>query len=152
MIVYIHRRRDAQDIVDLAERYVARGGHILALHAATASFRGSERWSRLLGGRFAGHGPVGERVLQRDPDPGVRQVELPERITVRDEAYRHEHTGPIDVWYRWDDGEPAAWTVGGGSANVAYFAPGHRARVWTHPSVRVVLAAMIATLGDPGGV
>ena len=148
VVVYIHRRRRSEGIVERAERYVERGGRLLALHAATASFRGSERWSRLLGGRFLDHGPVGRRVLSREPalaDPSER---LPRRIELYDEAYRHERSVPIDVWYRWDDDEPAAWTRGGAGAapTVAYLAAGHRGRVWAHPDVRAVLSAMIAAL------
>lgn len=150
MVVYVHRRRDAPMVVELAERYLARGGRVLALHAATASFRASERWARLLGGRFVGHGPVVEQTLRRESDAGGRREELPQRIRLRDEAYRHELVGSLDVWYRWDDGEPAVWLVGDESPRVAYFAPGHRSRVWAHASVRTVLATMIAALTGQG--
>ncbi|MFW5741877.1 MAG: ThuA domain-containing protein [Spirochaetota bacterium] len=150
VVVYLHRRRDAPILVELAERYVAAGGRVLALHAATASFRASERWTWLLGGRFVGHGPVVEQTLRRESDAGGRCEELPQRIRLRDETYRHELVGSPDVWYRRDDGEPAVWLVGGDSPRVAYFAPGHRARVWAHASVRRVLAAIIAALTAEG--
>ncbi len=148
VVVYIHRRRCSEGIVERAERYVERGGRLLALHAATASFRGSERWSRLLGGRFVDHGPVGRRVLSREPAVAGPSERLPPRIELCDEAYRHERPVPIDVWYRWDDDEPAAWTRGGAGAapTVAYLAAGHRGRVWAHPGVRAVLSEMVDAL------
>lgn len=148
VVAYIHRRRCSEGIVERAERYVERGGRLLALHAATASFHGSERWSRLLGGRFLDHGPVARRVLSRDPGAAGSIDGLPACIELSDEAYRHEPSVPIDVWYRWDDDEPAAWTRGGTGAApaVAYLAAGHRGRVWAHPGVRAVLSAMVAAL------
>ncbi len=57
--------------------------------------------------------------------PRTSSIErLPARIELYDEAYRHEAPVPIDVWYRWDDDEPAVWTVAGAAPRVAYIAAG----------------------------
>src|SRR5262245_22912973 len=60
LVLYFHHPRAQLSEGALAafERYVAGGGGVLALHSATASYKGTDRYFEILGGRFTGHGRV----------------------------------------------------------------------------------------------
>ena len=89
VVLYYHRHTISPRALDALDRFVRRGGGILAVHSATASFKQSSRYFDILGGRFIGHPPVGPLEIR----PAVSADEIFGPIppfVVTDEAYRHE--------------------------------------------------------------
>jgi type 1 glutamine amidotransferase len=127
VVAYFHRRRIADATLDALEDFVARGGGLLAVHAASASFKRSERWRKLLGGRFVGHGPIHRFRVEpaESADPIFRGLPA---FEVRDELYRHEWAPDVRIHFHTEiDGtkEPVVWTRQHGQGRVAYLSLGH---------------------------
>ena len=77
---------------------------------------GAAAFADLLGGVFARGRRVARATMHRTS--GALEAEgcgLPSTVEIVDEVYRHRLVRPVDVWYRWDDGEPAVWTTTFGS-------------------------------------
>jgi hypothetical protein len=149
-VLYYHRSRLSSAALAVLDRYLARGGAILALHSATASFKGQERYFRILGGAFAGHGPVDEIRVRREErteiggqPAGPDFRELPASFTLRDELYRHRFYGGVTVHFRGSDGEswdePVVWSRLYGEGRLVYTAFGHTAAPFGQPTVAAIL-------------
>jgi len=145
VVAYFHRRRIADATLDALEDFVERGGGLLAVHAASASFKESERWRALLGGRFVRHGPIHRfRIEPSQPaDPifaGLGPFE------VRDELYRHEWTPDARIHFHTEvDGqrEPVVWTREHGHGRVAYVSLGHVAgALRSEPAAEILRRAL----------
>ena len=65
LALYFHHPREDPSLVEAITRYVRNGGTLLAIHGVSASFKGSDEFATLLGGRFTGHAPPGEVTLTR---------------------------------------------------------------------------------------
>ena len=126
------------------------GGGLLAIHAASASFKLQPRWREILGGRFVGHGPVQRFQVEPSLPDDAEFGPLP-AFEVRDELYRHEYDADNRVHLHVAvDGErePVLWTRRHGEGRVAYCSLGHKAAALRHPSVVAVLQqALRFTLG-----
>jgi len=140
-ILYFHRRKISDAAMDAFESFVTLGGGVLAIHSATASFKKSDRYFDILGGRFIGHGPVEplEIVPSLDQDeifPGIQP------FLVKDELYRHETRSDIRVHFTAEcQGEsvPVVWTRKAGKGRVCYACPGHRSLAMRSESYRKIL-------------
>ena len=72
VVLYYHARTISPSALEALDRFVRGGGGILAVHSATASFKGTPRYTDILGGRFTGHPPVGP--LEIRPVGGADEV------------------------------------------------------------------------------
>jgi hypothetical protein len=58
LVLHYHHKRISHRALKTLAGFVKQGGGILAIHAATASFKETLPYFEILGGRFIGHGPV----------------------------------------------------------------------------------------------
>ena len=121
--------------------FVGRGGGVLAVHSATASYKATPAYFEILGGRFVGHGPVGPIIVQpaEAADPIFGGIGP---FTVRDELYLHELQPDIRVHFTatyQGKAEPMVWTREVGAGRVCYLCPGHRAASMRVPAVQEIL-------------
>jgi type 1 glutamine amidotransferase len=123
--------------------FVERGGGYVGLHSATATFKESGDYQRLLGARFLGHGFGEFRVEVLDHEHPIT-AGLAD-FTITDEDFRHELIGDgVRVLARWShNGQPAIWVREWGQGRVAYCALGHDQRAWGHPTFREVAVRMV---------
>jgi uncharacterized protein len=139
MVLYYHHKSISDRALGRLDDFVSGGGGILAIHSATASFKESQRYFEILGGRFIGHGPVENfevRGRKYDIFNGV------EPFSIRDELYIHELQPGIDVHFTIShDGQeaPAVWTHSYGAGRVCYAVPGHTTESMKHPAVQEIL-------------
>ncbi len=150
--LYIHHPRAEPPVVAALCRYVSEGGALLAIHGASASFKGNGSYSDLLGASFTGHRRLSHREIRLVAGGPSSLLGLPESVGVTDEVYEHEFHRDVDVWYRWDDldspgsAPPAVWTRRYGDGRVACVTPGHRAAVWRSPGVAEIISAVVTWL------
>ena len=98
VVLYYHRKTISTGALDALDRFASGGGGILAIHSATASFKEATRYTDLLGGRFAGHPPVGPMEIRAVT--GAEEIFGPiAPFTITDEAYRHELGADIRVHF-----------------------------------------------------
>ncbi len=129
MVIYLHQKKISAAALEKFDSYILGGGGVLAIHAATACFKGSPRFAEILGGRYVGHGPVG--AFKVTPVAPLAPVfgDLP-AFQVVDELYRHELQPDIQVHFtaqEQDEMVPVVWTRRHGEGRVCYTCPGHRA-------------------------
>ena len=141
IVLYFHRDHLALDALETFEQFVQDGGGVLAIHSATASFKGHTRYFDVLGGEFAGHGPVEqftiEPALTNDPIFGEIGT-----FTVEDELYVHDLQPDMDVHFTATyEGkpQPLIWTRTVGDGRVCYVGPGHRAATMRQPQMQEIL-------------
>lgn len=140
LLLYLHRQTISGKALSTLTEFIRTGGGVLALHSATASFKTRPDYFDILGGKFAGHGPVSEFTCRETGHDFTRGIG---DFTLRDELYRHEMTGPVEVLYTAEDdtGEhPAAWLRSFGAGRVFYLVAGHRASAFANPAVRRLVA------------
>jgi uncharacterized protein len=140
---YHHKTLSAQALGKLNE-YVKSGGGVLAIHAATASFKQNLPYFKILGGRFTGHGPVKEfvvRKIREDVFQGFGD------FTVKDELYIHELQADIDIHftakYKGRD-VPVVWTYRYGQGRVCYAVPGHTTATMKNVTYQKLLQRALA--------
>lgn len=141
IVLYIHHKRLSVEALSALDGFISSGGGLLALHSATASFKDSQAWFELLGGRFAGHGRV-EPLRLQPPDPPDEVFAGILAFTVRDELYEHELKPGLRVHFSAEkDGlqQPMVWTRFHGSGRVCYACPGHTAGAFRSREYRLVL-------------
>lgn len=117
--------------------WVAAGGGMVGIHGATATFKQSEDYWKLVGGRFIGHDYLDFEVLNREPDHPITRFFT--RFTVKDEDYRHDFhpdakIHPLAVRL---DGQPVMWTREYGRGRVFINALGHDAGVFNNRNFQV---------------
>jgi hypothetical protein len=156
VVLYYHRQTISLAALEALDRFAHAGGGILAVHAATASFKQTPRYTEILGGRFIGHPPVGPLEVWPVGEDDEILGPIPP-FTVTDEAYRHELRGDIRVHFvarphprppspgrrGGVGGEvvPFVWTRRHGAGRVCYVTAGHRAASLRHPCVVHILRA-----------
>ena len=146
IVLYFHEKKITQPDLLTLHDYVATGGSLLAIHSASASFKTNPDYHSLLGGRFIAHGSIKEyRIYTNKNHPHLKDV-LPETYVIKDELYRHEvQEDIIIVQETIVDGqnEPVSWLKQLGKGRIAYFAPGHRAAVFSIPPVRRTILQLV---------
>ena len=146
LVLYMHQKSITSEALGCLDQYVRRGGGLLAVHSAAASFKQEPRYHALLGGRFDRHGPVERFSVQ----PGLVEDEifsLRGLFTLRDERYLHQLVGEVRVHYASLSGgtpEPFVWTRRHGAGRVCYCAAGHTSESMRHPAVRRILIEGLA--------
>ncbi len=141
VVLYFHRKEISDSKLAALEEYVNNGGGILALHAASASFKQSEGYFNLIGGRFNHHGPItGFEVNNEEEQDGIF-AGIP-GFEVTDELYIHNVSDDITVHFSTkveERNEPVVWTRKSGQGKVAYCSLGHRAAVLKHPHYKEII-------------
>jgi type 1 glutamine amidotransferase len=146
LVLYFHHRAISPAALSAFERFVCDGGGVLAVHSATASFKGSTRYYEILGGRFVNHGPV-QWITLLPTMEGDRIFEELGPFPVEDELYRHEFYGENTIHFAADvNGErlPQVWTRRFARGRVCYVAPGHISATMRNPEVREILRRGLA--------
>lgn len=143
LVLYYHHRNVPLAAADLDafRAFVHGGGGVVAVHSATASYKPTPGYCQILGGCFAGHGPVTRLEISpaRDDDPVFGGIPA---FTVKDELYLHTLQPDIQVHFHAQHEArrvPVVWTRTVGNGRVCYICPGHRAASMRHPSVRAIL-------------
>ena len=133
--------------------FVEKGGGFLNLHNSLGLYPENGPYLELIGGRYAGHGPLERfQVEVVDPDhPVTRGVTS---FRVADE----QHTPPFDedrchllLRNRSDDGKvisAAGWTREPGRGRLCYLANGHTREALRHPMVQQLMRNAVNWLLD----
>ncbi|MFW6107552.1 MAG: ThuA domain-containing protein [bacterium] len=118
--------------------FVRDGGACAGIHSATDSFKKSDAYWELVGGRFAGHGGGKFTVRILDPDHPITQGL--EDFEIQDETYRHRyhekaekelhHLVKID---RGKEQQSMGWVRDYGKGRLFYTSLGHGRQAWTNP-------------------
>lgn len=138
-----HRKRQAiapAGFVDSLLAILEAGATVIAIHAATASFKADERYAALLGARFTGHDRPGRVLILPESSPARAEIAP---FTLRDELYRHEFHADCVVHASASTGEPVLWTRSAGNGTVLYLSLGHRAGTFRNPGVRAIIQAAL---------
>ena len=125
LVLHFHHKTLSESALTKLQTYVRQGGGILAIHAATASFKETLPYFEILGGRFVGHGPVERFQVEKLQDGVFAGIE---NFSVTDELYVHELNPNIDVHFTAKlDGKdiPVVWTHRYGQGKICYAVPGH---------------------------
>lgn len=120
--------------------FVSNGGGLVGIHSATDSFKNSDAYWKLLGGRFTGHGGgkfqvniTGRRhVIVRDMKP----------FEIEDETYVHAfhpESRLVVLMRRDEDGEPVSWVQYYGEGRVFVTGLGHGAPAWNNPAFQQMI-------------
>jgi type 1 glutamine amidotransferase len=140
MVLHYHHKTISGVALGRLDGFVKNGGGILAIHAATASFKESLPYFDILGGRFIDHGKVErfEVVNQKsDVFSGIPN------FIVKDELYIHELNDKILVHFTTKhEGRnvPVVWTYQYGNGKVCYAVPGHTTGSMNNEIYQQVLA------------
>lgn len=133
LVLYFHHKSLSPAALTRLETYARQGGGILALHSATASFKGCPSYFEILGGRFVGHGRV--EPFEMVNCGGGLFDDLP-NFTVTDELYLHELSADIQVHFtaRYEGRDvPVVWTRHHGRGKICYAGLGHTVGSMNHP-------------------
>jgi len=113
--------------------FVAGGKGWAGIHSASDSFKNSDAYFKMVGGRFKGHGNrkfgVHYTVKSHDATKGLADFEI------QDETYDHSfhpESKLVVLARRADDGEPAAWVQNYGAGRVFYTGLGHGKEAFTN--------------------
>lgn len=158
LVLHYHHKAISAQALDQLRRYVMAGGGILAIHAATASFRQTPAYFEILGGQFSGHGKV-ERITVR-PVSGLCVRNQGQGIfdgltgfNVTDELYRHVLQPGVTVHFSAEQaGEqiPVVWTHTFGAGRVCYACPGHTSETMRNPVYQDVLRRGLRYVAQAG--
>lgn len=116
--------------------FVQSGGGFVGIHSATDSFKDSDRYWEMVGGRFAGHGGGKFAVHIYDKEhPITKNLN---DFEIQDETYRHDYhkNAQMRSLIRMSHGEERqsmAWVSHYGKGRVFYTGLGHGRAAWTNP-------------------
>lgn len=139
LVLHFHHKSIAPMALSKLDRFVKSGGGILAIHAATASFKETFSYFNILGGRFIEHGKIGK--IEAINQNSLIFSGIP-NFVIRDEVYIHELNDQITVHYstKLETKEiPIVWTYPYGKGKVCYALPGHTTWSMLNPTYKRVL-------------
>jgi type 1 glutamine amidotransferase len=120
--------------------FVAGGKGFVGIHSATDSFRDSDAYWKMVGGRFAGHGHGMFKVkITGKSHPIVKDLE---DFEITDETYVHvfhPESKLIVLTRRGTDGEPSAWVQYYDKGRVFVTGLGHGASAWENPAFQKLI-------------
>jgi type 1 glutamine amidotransferase len=127
VMIYTQNDTFSPPQVEALTQFVRGGGGLVGVHSATATNKTDDAYARLLGSRFAGHGPVLDfEVTVSDPDhPIARGMR---NFRIRDELYMSKAFDQFRTFLTgsWKDTmQPLGYTKSEGNGRVAYLANGH---------------------------
>jgi predicted dehydrogenase/type 1 glutamine amidotransferase len=132
--------------------FVKKGGRLLGLHSATASWQKNAKYIDMIGSSFATHGPILDfpvNIVDNDHVITNRMVDF----RVMDEFYILEKYDPSQVEVlataQWKGKtHPMAYTKEYGEGKIFYTALGHDERVFNHPEYqKLVIRGLDWTFG-----
>ena len=138
-VLHYHHKTISNAALEKLDQFVKNGGGILAIHAATASFKETLPYFAILGGRFIGHGPVAEFEIHRVRDDIFTGID---HFVVKDELYLHELQPEIEVHFTAQlEGKevPVVWTHCCGKGKICYAVPGHTTRSMRNRTYQEIL-------------
>jgi uncharacterized protein len=163
LVLYLHHRHISAAALSRLEGFVAGGGGLLGVHSALASFKQQPVFASLLGGRFAGHGPV--QLYEISPvenrSAGEGGAHTPGGVpatggapitggpfagtgpfTLTDELYLAELLDGSQVHFTTQSVAgpvPVVWTRSHGRGRVCCASPGHTIAAMASPDYQQVL-------------
>lgn len=140
--------------------FVQNGGGYVGIHSATDSFKKSDRYWEMLGGRFAGHGGGKFTVYIYDRDhpitKGLQDFEI------QDETYSHNYHRNAQMrsltrMNRGNERQSMSWVSSYGKGRLFYTGNGHGREAWTNPHfqrlvVRAAYWAAARKVKDPPNI
>jgi type 1 glutamine amidotransferase len=139
LVLHFHHKSISPSALSKLDNFVLSGGGILAIHAATASFKDTLSYYNILGGRFIEHGKIA--MMEANNQNSLIFSGIP-NFVIRDELYIHELNDKITVHYsaKLETQEiPVVWTFLYGKGKVCYALPGHRTESMLNPTYKRVL-------------
>jgi len=132
--------------------FVTGGGGFAGIHSASDSFKNSDRYWEMVGGRFAGHGHGTFMVHVYDRGhPITRGLE---DFEIVDETYRHHYHSNAQMrslirMNRGEERQSMGWVVSQyGKGRLFYTGLGHGREAWANPHFqRLVVRAMYWAAG-----
>ena len=131
--------------VDSLAAWTDQGGAIVGVHSAAATNKTDDRYARLIGSRFIGHGPVGEFTV-RVADANHPLARGISDFAITDELYRLQPFDEFKTFLEADlDGQaqPMAYSKPEGAGRVVYLANGHDLRSINHPAIQQLLVQAV---------
>jgi uncharacterized protein len=135
VIVYATRLTLSKEQEQGLVSFVENGKGLVGIHCATDTFRESDAYWKLVGGRFRTHGSETFQVnvtAKRNPI-----VEGMSSFQITDETYSddfHPDSKCITIMRREKDSEPAAWIQYYGKGRVFVTGLGHGKPAWENPA------------------
>ena len=116
--------------------FVRAGGGFAGIHSATDSFKKSDAYWEMVGGRFAGHGHGTYTVYIHDKDHPITKGL--EDVEITDETYRHSYhknlrMRSLTCMNRGEERQSMGWVRDYGKGRMFYTALGHGREAWTNP-------------------
>lgn len=140
--------------------FVHNGGGFVGIHSASDSFKNSDRYWEMLGGRFSGHGGGKYTVYIYDKDHPITKGL--KDFQIQDETYRHNFHKNAQMrslvrMSRGNERQSMGWVSDYGKGRLFYTGLGHDRPAWSNPSFqRLVVRAMYwaarREVKDPPGV
>ena len=149
LVLYVHQDTLSAAALDSLDAYLERGGGLLALHSASASYKEEPRFYEILGGQFVRHGPVEEFAVQLSTPEDEVFGKIPD-FSVRDELYRHEYDPENRIHVHTmvgEEREPVVWTRRWGQGRVCYCSLGDTVGAVRHPQFHQILGRGLAWAG-----
>ncbi len=141
LVLYLHRQRISDEALHALDTFISRGGGLLAIHSASASFKQTPRYYEILGGRFIAHGKIAPYTVHPREGDSPLAGSLGS-FSIRDELYLHDYQKDVAVHFfteRDGEREPVVWTRKHHQGSVCYIAPGHCAATVKHPAIRMII-------------
>lgn len=168
IILLFHEKVLSPHLLEIIRKYLARGGGLMAVHGAMASFKAMPEYAHILGSKFTGHGTPGKikvsKALKTTEVPGPTESSKPSRatkiskpsktsipnksyssndsFTIKDELYLYDFDNTNRVlWWGESGGETAAivWTRTEGAGRVFCFSLGHYASTFKSVHVKGII-------------
>jgi len=139
LVLHYHHKKISSSALGQLDSFVKNGGGILATHAATASFKETLLYFKIIGGRFIGHGKVEPLKVTRVRDDIFSGIE---NFVVKDELYIHELEPDIEVHFTAKHEEkdiPVVWTYRYGDGKICYAVPGHTTGTMRNQTYQLIL-------------
>ena len=121
--------------------YIEDGGAFLPIHSASACFGGSEKFVKLVGGRFKSHETGVFTTTIAAPDHPVMRGYS--GFETWDETYVHDRLSDDRTVLQLRDKEPWTWVRNQGKGKIFYTAYGHDMRCWGQPAFHELLRRAI---------
>jgi type 1 glutamine amidotransferase len=146
IVLFVHQETVSAAALERLDHFLRQGGGLLAIHAASASFREEPCYFEILGGQFVEHGPVESFEVQPTEPQSDLFAGIPP-FSVTDELYRHEYDPGNQIHFTTTVGEehePVVWTRSHGSGRVCYCSLGHTLNAMRRPQVWQILQRGLA--------
>jgi len=119
--------------------FVRNGKAFAGIHSASDSFKKSDAYWELLGGRFSGHGGGKFKVVIDDKEHPITQGL--EGFEIQDETYRHKYSPKSEKLLhhlihmdRGEEQQSMAWVRDYGKGRMFFTSLGHGKPAWVNPA------------------